>query len=545
MHRSSAKLLVVTIASLLLGCTALAEVSLSSLFSDGMVLQRNLPIHVWGNASPAEAVSVTFRGETRSIIADALGHWDVYLPPATAGGPYELTVRPTSAATANVVGTNPPAVAGSNLAGSNAAASKVIHDVLVGDVWIASGQSNMEFEMRKVDNAEAEIAAANFPKIRLLRVRKAGSEYPLDDAGIDAAWAKCDPTSVREFSAAAYYFGRELHQKLNVPIGIIESSWGGTLAEAWTSSRALTADAALMPVFAARSRMMEPYADLKMIQADERHQQEQARAEGRPVPQFPWHPLPEMWHPSALYNAMIAPLTKYPIRGVIWYQGESNSQLDRAFLYQRVFETMIRDWRAHWSIGEFPFLFTQISNFKSGPSEDWPAIREAQRKALGLRNTAMAVTIDIGNPNDVHPTNKRDVGHRLAVAARATVYSENVEFSGPLFRQATREEHALRVWFDHAEGLQAKPAAAPALTAQAASPQAATPQASAATLTGFEIAGADGKFVPAEARIDGSTVVVSNAAIANPVAVRYGWANSPECNLQNRVGLPASPFKSE
>lgn len=480
----------------LISSSAFARVAVSSLFSDGMVVQRDMPIHVWGTAAPGEVVSATFRGETKSASGNVLGHWELWFAPTKAGGPYELSVTSTTPI--------------------------VIRDIMVGDVWIASGQSNMEFEMRKVDNAEAEIAAANFPNIRLLRVHKASTDYPLQDAGIDAPWQRCSPASVREFSAAAYYFGREIHQKQNVPIGIIESSWGGTVAEAWTSLRSLSADAALMPVFAARNRMMEYQSDLPMILADQQRQIEQAKAEGKPVPQFPWRPWSPMWAPAGLYNGMIAPLTKYPIKGVIWYQGESNSALDRAFIYERLFQTMIRDWRDRWGQGDFPFLFVQISDFKSGPHEDWPVIRDAQRRSLGLRNTAMAVTIDIGNPDDVHPTNKVDVGHRLALAARAIVYGEPIEYSGPLFRQATREEHALRVWFDHAEGLMAK----------------------GAVVKGFEIAGADGKFVPADAKIDGTSIVVSNASLAAPVSVRYGWANSPDGNLFNRAGLSASPFKS-
>jgi sialate O-acetylesterase len=480
----------------LFSCTAFAEVSLPSVFSDGMVLQRNLPIHVWGKASPGELVTVAFRGETKAGATDSLGHWDVYMSPNKEGGPYELAVQSNNRI--------------------------VIHDVLVGDVWLASGQSNMEFPMRQLDNAEAEISQAQYPAIRLLRVHKSSSEFPQYDVGIDAPWAKCDPASVREFSAVAYYFGREIHQKSKVPLGIIESSWGGTVAEAWTSLRSLTADAGLRPVFEARYKMMEYQADLPAILAAERHKQEQAKADGQPIPQFPWRPWHPMWAPAGLYNAMIAPLTKYPIRGVIWYQGESNSGEERAFLYERLFQTLIRDWRDRWGEGDFPFLFTQISNFKSGSWEQWAPIRDAQRRALGLRNTAMAVTIDIGNPDDVHPRNKLDVGHRLALAARAIVYGERVEYSGPLFRQLTREGRVLRAWFDHAEGLSAR----------------------GEVVKGFEVAGIDGKFVPAEARIDGTSLVVSSPGVDAPVSVRYGWANSPECNLQNGAGLPASPFRS-
>jgi sialate O-acetylesterase len=248
----------------------------------------------------------------------------------------------------------------------------------------------------------------------------------------------------------------------------------------------------------------------------------EARAQGKPEPQFPWHPPLNMWGPSLLYNAMIAPLTPFPIRGVIWYQGESNSRGERAVMYQRLFRALIEDWRQRWQIGDFPFLFVQLANFTSVPAEDWATIREAQRRTLELRNTAMAVTIDIGNPNNVHPTDKLTVGMRLALAARAIAYGEHLEYSGPMYRQITPEGNIVRVWFDHADGLEAK----------------------GGTLTGFEVAGEDGKFFPAEAKFDGNTVVLSSSEVALPEAARYGWGNSPECHLYNRGGLPASPFTS-
>jgi sialate O-acetylesterase len=223
---------------------------------------------------------------------------------------------------------------------------------------------------------------------------------------------------------------------------------------------------------------------------------------------------------------MIAPLTPFPIRGVIWYQGETNSALARAPLYKKVFSTLIEDWRHEWAEGDFPFLFVQISNFKSTPSEDWAELREQQLKTLALRNTSMVVTIDIGNPDNVHPTDKVDVGDRLALAARALTYGEAVSYSGPIFRQATPEGAAIRVWFEamghEAKGLVAK----------------------GGELTGFEVAGADGKFMPAAARIDGNTIIVRSDLVAEPTLVRYGWANSPHCNLFNGAGLPASPFTS-
>ena len=476
---------------------ARAEVSLPVLFSNGMLLQRDLPIHVWGRSAPAEKVSVTFRGETKSDVADDLGRWQLYLSPVAPGGPYEITVS-----------------------GSN---QIVIHNVLVGDVWVASGQSNMEFKMRQLDNPQAEIVAAKFPQIHIMRIKHGYSDYPLTDAVADQHWAEVSPESVSQFSAVAYYFAREIHQKEKVPIGIIESDWGGTVAEAWTSMDALASDAALMPVFASRGNMMDAEAENLLVDPIQQAEIAKAKSTGLPPPKFPWHPLEQMWAPAQLYNAMIAPITPYAIRGVIWYQGESNSKLNRAPSYERLFQTLIGSWRDQWAVGDFPFLYVQISSFTSDATEDWAMIREAQLRALQLRNTAMAVTIDIGNPDDVHPKDKVDVGHRLALAARAMVYGEPVEYSGPLVRQVTRDDHSLRVWFDHAAGLQSKGGAP----------------------TSFEIAGADGKFVPADAHIDGRTIVVSSATVAVPVKVRYGWANSPNCNLFNGEGLPASPFLGE
>jgi sialate O-acetylesterase len=496
LFRRSKVLLSVCSALLFLPCVH-AEVTLPSLFADGMVLQRDMPIHVWGQASPAEAISVTFRSETKSTTADELGRWRLYLSSSSAGGPFQLNIRGTNALT--------------------------IKNVLVGDVWIASGQSNMEFPIRLLADAKAEIANAKFPQIRFLRVQRSFSEYPLDNAALDQPWSECSPETVSELSAVAYYFAREIHERQKVPIGIIQSAWGGTVAEAWTSLSALSSDAALMPVFASRARMMESWSEDLLKEKKYQADLAKARADGTPPPpEFPWHPNPPMWEPSALFNAMIAPLTLFSIRGVIWYQGETNSKLDRAPSYERVFQTLIRDWRNHWAQGDFPFLFTQISSFTSTPEEDWATIREAQRCSLILNNTAMAVTIDIGDPNDVHPKNKREVGHRLALAARARTYGEAVEFSGPLFRRATIEGITVRAWFDHAEGL----------------------HTNAGPATGFEIAGEDGKFVPAEARIDGSTALISSNNVAAPRFVRYGWANNPACNLFNSAGLPASPFQS-
>jgi sialate O-acetylesterase len=493
--------------ALIPGGMASAEVTLPKILANHMVVQRDLPVHVWGMATPGEDVSVSFRGETRTAKASQLGRWSVYLKPGAAGGPFQLIVK------------GAPAV------GGDAAPAQTItlDDVLVGDVWLASGQSNMGFSMRQAATAAEDLPHAANPSIRLLVVKERASEYAQDDIETDG-WAPSTPETAKDFSAVAWYFAREIERREHVPVGVIDSTWGGTVAESWTRLAALGEDAALAPVFVSRGRMTDREADALLEDKDQQRQSAEALAQGKPEPQFPWHPMLAMWGPGLLWNGMIAPLTPFPLRGVIWYQGESNSIVERGpALYHRIFRTLIEDWRRQWGEGDFPFLYVQIANFKSKPIEDWATIREAQLKTLELRNTAMAVTIDIGDPDNVHPTDKVDVGLRLALAARALSYGENVSYSGPLFRQATPEGSAIRVWFDHhAKGLVVK----------------------GSELTGFEVAGADGKFVAATARIEGTTVVASSPDVAAPKFVRYGWANSPQCNLFNGEGLPASPFTS-
>jgi sialate O-acetylesterase len=340
-------------------------------------------------------------------------------------------------------------------------------------------------------NHDEEVAAADHPFLRLFIVKRVEADQPADD--VTGAWEVCTPKTAARFSAVAYFFGRDLEGRLHVPMGLIESNWGGTPAQSWTSREALQNDPALQYVAGEWQRVLADPALRK------------------PYPTAPFR----------LYNAMIAPLTPYAIRGAIWYQGESNTSETHAFRYRRLFATMIEDWRNRWGEGDFPFLFVQLANFKANGL--WPVLRESQAEALRLRNTGMAVTIDIGNPANVHPTNTQEVGRRLALAARALVYAEAVEFSGPVYRQATGEGGALRVWFTHAEGMQAKGGGA---------------------VSGFTVAGKDGNFVPAEARIEGDTVVVSSPQVSAPAAVRYAWADDPECNLINREGLPAVPFRS-
>jgi len=487
--RAALNLIVVGV---LFASLAWAEVKLPAILQDGMVLQRDIPIHLWGMAAPNESVTAEFRGEKKSITADDLGRWSLYLSPGTTGGPFELTIT----------------------------ASNTIRmrDVLVGDVWIASGQSNMEWPtIQLADHGAKELAQADFPNVRLFKVDRAFSEYPLLDVR-SQGWRRCSAQTAAHISAIGFLFARELHQRYHIPIGIIDSTWGGTSIESWTSLEAIGSDPTMMPMVAARGRRMEQQAERELQQ----QQHDAAIAAGKKVPDLPWRPDPPMWSLSQLYNAMIAPLTPLAIRGAIWYQGEQNTRRDAApEVYGRQLMLMISSWRAKWGIGDFPFYFVQLANFRSGETEDWATVRDGQRQALQLANTGMAVTIDIGDPDDVHPLNKQDVAARLARVARSQLFGEKIEYSGPLFRQATRDSSALRLWFDHiGSGLEARGGA----------------------LTGFELAGSDGKFRAAEARIEGNSVIVGNAEVPQPVAVRYAWANDPRCNLFNKDGLPASPF---
>ena len=490
----------ISVAILLLSASgARPDVTLPKIFADHMVLQRESPIHIWGEAAEGETITVEFHGEKAVVAASHLGTWSLYFAPMKAGGPYTLTVT---------------------------GSSKIeLHDIMLGDVWIASGQSNMEMPLKGwppggvIANSEKEISQANYPEIRQLHVQRDSSQFPVKDLRIATKWEICTPETAKDFSAVAYFFGRAIHQKEKVAVGLINSSWGGTPAEAWTSLEGLGADGSLMPVLAARAQDMAAveYLNLK-DEAEYRELLKTNPAAKREIDQ-----TVESWSPAGLYNAMIAPLTQMPIRGVIWYQGESNSGEARAFLYGRLFSSLIQDWRRHWNSGNFPFLYVQLASFDAGPEEIWPLVREGQRQTLQLTNTGMAVAIDIGSEKNVHPPDKKTVGERLALWARSLAYGEKIESSGPLFRQAIPWDGGMQVWFDHADGLVAKNG----------------------TLPGFEVAGEDGKFVAAEAIIEGQTVLARNAAIPNPKYVRYGWTNFPvRVNLYNGADLPASPFTS-
>jgi sialate O-acetylesterase len=479
---------------------AAAALRLPHLFSDHAVLQRDRPMHVWGWATAGASIEVTLHGQHVRSVANRLGRWDAWLTPEAAGGPYVLTV-------------------------SGDGGSATARDVMVGDVWFASGQSNMEMPLAgfppsaQVKNSAAEIAAATNPHIRLLRVEHKSSTTPLRD--VDQSWTGTTPETAAQFSAIGYFFAREIAAREHVTVGVIDSTWGGTPADSWVSMAALGADPSLSPAFAARARFEQEQADREAAIAAEQHEDAEAKARGLPVPHHDWHPPEEAYRPASLYNAMVAPFTGYGIRGVIWYQGETNSNVARAPYYEALFKGLITDWRHGFAQGDVPFLFAQISSFDS-PKEEWGLVRDAQRRALSLANTAMAVTTDVGDPGNVHPSDKQTVAARLALAARAVAYGEHIAYAPLLFRQVTGTTDGLRVWFDNGEGLTAR----------------------GVPVTGFEIAGQDRRFQPATATIEDGTVVVKGA-IPEPVYVRYNWSNVVQGNLFNAAGLPASTFTSE
>jgi sialate O-acetylesterase len=633
-----------------------AAVRLPALVGDNMVVQRGVKARVWGWADPGDRVTVSMAGKSATATAGSDGRWEARVGPYDAGGPYEMTI-----------------------AGKN---TVVLKNVLVGEVWVGSGQSNMEFQLQNSANGADEVARASHPEIHLFTVTKAATLDARDD--VEGRWVVCTPENAAGFSAVAYFFGRELNEKLRVPVGLVHSSWGGTPAEAWTSRGALLADDQLKPMVAALDRSI-----VDLPAATREYQAAQAKWEeanflqdtGDPndarraavdladdgwktmrLPQF-WESaglavdgavwfrktvdVPAAWagkeltlslgpvddfdvtyvngvkvgaigketpnyymtprtytvpgslvragrnviavrvfdhygnggfggtpaamalaapgsepislagdwrydvergvdpvkadystapvappgagnpnSPTVLYNAMVAPLTPYSIRGVIWYQGEANA--DRAAQYRTLFPTMIRDWRRAWGEGDFPFLFVQLANFqerKAEPGESaWAELREAQTATLAEPATGMAVIIDIGEAGDIHPKNKLDVGHRLALWALAKTYGQKGEYSGPLYDSMTVEGDRARVRFSHADGLKTT---------------------DGGPVQGFAVAGADGKFVWATATIDKNDVVVRSDAVAKPVAVRYAWADNPATNLTNGAGLPASPFRTD
>ena len=490
-----------------------AAVRLPAVIGDNMVLQRGQPVPIWGWADEGEEVTVCIAGQTVSTKADGDGRWKVLLDNLKLGQPQEMTVK---GSTGNTI---------------------TLKNILVGEVWLCSGQSNMELGVASCNNASEEIAAADYLQIRLLSVPLKGTQKPQHD--FKGRWVDCNSKTVKNFSAAAYYFGRKLHNQLNVPIGLIHCSWGASSCEAWIKRSVLESDLQYQSMLQSWDDRMRDFAPRDLEEAEQKYAAWRkrvvaAKASGEPQPTKPknlqkW--INQMFgvrrRPANCYNGMLLPLIPYAIRGVIWYQGETNAE--RAYQYRRLFPLMIGHWREEWNQGDFPFYFVQLANFKAAKptpgDSSWAELREAQAMALGEPNTGMAVTIDIGNAKDIHPKNKQDVGGRLARWALAKTYGRDIVYSGPLYKSMGKRNNRIVIHFDYiGTGLTAK---------------------GGGRLKGFAIAGHDKQFVWAEADIIGDTIVVSSPDIPDPVAVRYAWADNPECNLYNREGLPASPFRTD
>jgi len=618
----------------------LAQLKLPRLISDHMVIQRSVPVRLWGWSSPAAAVEVSLAEEHATVMVDSSGAWHVELPPMQAGGPYSLTVR---------VGAD----------------SIEVRDILVGDVWVASGQSNMEWQVVYSKDADREIAQADDPEIRHFDIPRSWS-WEEQDTLAGGVWEAADSTTVGMFSGVAYFFARALRKHVDVPIGLVNTTWGSSRIESWMSAESLGIsagpDSAKRFVEVANQGIRDnltarigslPDTDLGTVDgkpswaevdlddsdwtllsvpgaweaggywdmdgvgwyrkhvdlsdcdsegsvilrlglirdedvtfvngvevgrtssADEPRLYEVSRDVLRQGDNLiamrvvnnagnagPWGLATEFYLtcgtrrtslagewlfkpgkvevdlirrpykvPTLLYNQMVHPLHKFPIKGVIWYQGEANTRESDLLPYGTQFADMIRDWRAAWGLGPVPFLWVQLAIYqppRAAPGRSkWARLRESQSRALSLPNTAQVVAIDIGDANSIHPTNKQDVGHRLALAARKIAYDENVEASGPVPERFLIEDGRIRIAFDHtADGLQIG--------------------RGAQMLEGFMIAGIDRKFVSAKAKIEGREVVAWSDSVTTPVAVRYAWADNPEsANLYNSAGLPASPFRTD
>lgn len=474
---------------------AIAEVRLPAIIGSGMVLQQESDVPLWGWAAPGTAIRVQadWLSEPATTTATAAGEWSVRLRTPKAGGPYKLTIDGDNTVT--------------------------LEDVLIGEVWICSGQSNMEWSVGLVygpgvENYADVIRAANHPDIRLFDVENAVAVKPARDC--NGKWQRCTPETLPPFSAIGFFFGRRLHEELHVPIGLIGSNWSGTPAEAWTSEATMSG----VPKLAAH------YADdLALVAKERAHSRRRVGLAGTQLPPRP--PLAAIGPNTAttLYNGMIAPLVPFGIRGVIWYQGESNRNAAR--LYRILFPAMISDWRRSWAQGDFPFYYVQIAPFAYGGDVGESAeVREAQRLTLAVPNTGMVVTLDIGNPRDIHPGHKDEVGRRLALCALAKTYGqEGLVCSGPLYRSMDIEDNRIRLHFDNIGA---------GLVSRDGKP-----------LTCFTIAGAERHWVPAVAEIDGGDVLVSSEQVSHPVAVRFAWGTADEPNLSNREGLPASSFSTD
>ena len=536
--------------SLLIGVSASLQAAAKpmSLFTDGMVLQRDSVLPVWGTATPGEEVTVEFSGQKKSAKADEKGNWLVKLDPVHASAsPSEMTI-------------------------SAGGTQTKVTNILVGDVFLAGGQSNMGSPLFAAHNAAEVLPQATDDQLRFFNVVKKTAAEPQSD--VTGKWQSSNPTNAKDFSAVAYFFAHEIRTNQNIPVGVVSAPWGGTPIETWMSLDSIKTPPALTNVTAKWDKAMEDYAKVKAdpkLVSDYEAKLEQWKKEvypafseamkaynadkaaGKPVgekpkpaweepsnpdPMAPPSPSRRPSTPSVSYNAMIAPLSPLALKGVLWYQGEANA--GRGLEYRTLFPRLIQGWRKQWGV-DFPFLFVQLPMNGKDPvpvaKDGEPYLREAQFMTLSEPKTAMAITIDIGDPNNVHPGDKIDVGKRLSLLARRDIYGEKIDASGPLYQGCKVEGDKIRISFkETAKGL--KPGQAP-WCAKGVEPLPTD------KLIGFVIAGSDMNWVEADAVINGNDVIVSSKSVPNPVAVRYGWAHSPRCNLYNSEGLPASTFRTD
>jgi sialate O-acetylesterase len=497
-------LLVIT----LISSFSFGTIWLPSIISDNMVLQAQTDASIWGKAAANSQVSIVCswdKENTLTVKSDEQGKWTATIKTPKDGKNGFITIT----------------------CGKE---TRTISNILIGQVWLCSGQSNMAWTLEQFKMPEKESKKIKYPKIRLFTVKKIPAAEPQEDCF--GEWVECNPENALQFSAVGYYFGKELYGKTHKPIGLINSSFGGTPAQAWTSKKALENNTALHAYLAADANNeanKEKYQqEYNNTLKEWKNQVAKAVATGKPAAKKPQPPtqLREHYKCGSLYNAMINPLIPFAIKGAIWYQGEANA--DNAIGYRTLFPAMIADWRTNWRQGDFPFYFVQLAGFgQTAAGTDWPMLREAQTMALAMPNTGMAVAIDIGDANNIHPKNKLAVGKRLALWAMAKNYGrKNLVCSGPMYKGMKIEGDKIRISFDYAkEGLKLAP--------------------KTKIVKGFTIAGSDKNFVPAKAKICKDSVLVWSEQIKQPVAVRYGWANWSDCNVYNKKNLPASPFRTD
>lgn len=486
---------------LLLTISADAGLRLPAIVGDHMVLQRDLELPIWGWADPGATVQVTIDGQNHSGTADDKGRWEVTLNPLKGSHhALRMTIR-------------------------SGAEEIVLSNIVVGEVWVCSGQSNMQWTVNSSFDADLEKASANFPNIRLISVPQVGTQEIQDD--FKGQWEICTPDTVGDFSAVGFFFGRQLHQILGVPIGLIDNAWGGSAAEAWVRRDVLEKDGRFDD-YIAEWKAKEATYDWDKIQADYQKKVEEAKAAGKPAPRAPRNDMAGQHRPGNLWAGVLNPIIGYGIRGTIWYQGESNAS--RASQYDDLFGLMISEWRKAWGQGDFPFYWVQLADFRdeiADPVEsDWAELRESQTKTLALPNTGQAVIYDIGEGRDIHPRDKQNVGRRLARIALAKDYGMAVNHLSPSYKSMEVKGNKAVLTFENVGST--------LYTFDTKSP------------TGFAIAGEDKKWHWADAKLVGKDKVeVWSDQVSAPVAVRYAWADNPVANLRSRENLPVIPFRTD